>query len=829
MEHQANANGQSATFSTHRNRDTPSEDLPDRAGAGGLPGGDLIDYLDRLTDRIDQLEFTIVELSVPPEDADDAEGGMNSRLSRIEERLEALAAHQPPAPDFEATLQTALTPLVERVEALGTASTATPGPDAPNEDWTKDWAKTTEEWKAFQQRMTEMMANLSDTADTREELTRIVEATATLPDQMDSLATSVAKHREAFEAQMTTALTELGKTLSDHQPDAEVPPAIAELQAGIDSLLEDAEAKKAEAAAKQKETAQLRLAMETFLKRFEHVAKTVTADTSALQEGLTEHVGQSLRSAAEQMQADIEGKLAPAISDGLVSVTDRINAAEKRLGSALRRKQVPLPALEEIQARLAYLSEQIAQVPAETTPAITPEDLSTILGALMKEHLDPARDEIGKIGSAVDRIADRPAPEIDLTEQRADLAQFKEALSDGVDRMETTVTTAFNAPPQWAADLASKMAEAGKTKIEELQSPLAALQEELRSGFGEVTRAQTVLTTQLAEVSADNGLPDRIETIAGAIDALRTELGNTANQAQTADRLEALTRALEALQADMGDRLGNLAKRADPVLDLTPQRQSFARFSTVLGQVVARLEAVAETMSKDTPQWAATISKSLEDLRADQTPEQHDMRPQLDEIAKGLEDLRGFLANLGDQSAVVGRIDTAMGAIQEIKTDLRSVADANTANPRSEEVAQSIDALGTSLAAQISTLAARPDPVLDLTPQRQSFARFNTASGQFLRRLEGLVASLATEYIRFEQRLTEHLAQHDGGPSDTHSNPERLIDTVARLAETNGHLVGLASASPDIYHETQEKFIRDLRSSMAEFIANAEKTWKTQA
>ena len=138
--------------------------------------------------------------------------------------------------------------------------------------------------------------------------------------------------------------------------------------------------------------------------------------------------------------------------------------------------------------------------------------------------------------------------------------------------------------------------------------------------------------------------------------------------------------------------------------------------------------------------------------------------------------------------------------------------------PSSPAVTQeALDDLFGGLSARIDRLAARPAPAPDLTVQRQSLARFLSAGNTFLKRLETLVAGLAGEYLRLAEKVD---APHGTGEADTVAELTRV---VASLSEATSRLAGFAATAPDALAQDQREFINDLRVTVAELVAEAER------
>ncbi|ETX15943.1 hypothetical protein OCH239_11810 [Roseivivax halodurans JCM 10272] len=121
------------------------------------------------------------------------------------------------------------------------------------------------------------------------------------------------------------------------------------------------------------------------------------------------------------------------------------------------------------------------------------------------------------------------------------------------------------------------------------------------------------------------------------------------------------------------------------------------------------------------------------------------------------------------------------------------------------------------LSERIDRLATRPAPALDLTAQRQSLARFMAAGNTFLKRLEALVAGLAGEYLRLAEKIDG--AQGTGGDAGV----AELTRVVASLSEATSRLAVFATGAPDTLAQDQREFINDLRVTVAELVAEAER------
>ena len=258
-------------------------------------------------------------------------------------------------------------------------------------------------------------------------------------------------------------------------------------------------------------------------------------------------------------------------------------------------------------------------------------------------------------------------------------------------------------------------------------------------------------------------------------------------------KLSTLTEAIADLTAkedapDIGPKLTELtasiasvAQRPDPVLDLTEQRQSFAKFGTVLAQVVQRLESVAGKFDTD---QLEPVTRALSDFSI-----QSELRNEA--LAKDLADVRS-------------KIEASNASLTDMATLAKTAEDTSSLGPMIAVLEEKID-----------FVSQRPDPVLDLTEQRRSLAQFNAAAGTFLRRLECLVATMASDFAQLEQKITLHLpaAGEESDSSEPH-DPD-LADAIKHLAIANKTLADSSLPSPET-----AQLLLDVRTTFAEFLAD---------
>lgn len=224
-------------------------------------------------------------------------------------------------------------------------------------------------------------------------------------------------------------------------------------------------------------------------------------------------------------------------------------------------------------------------------------------------------------------LATRPAAPGDLIQQRQGFAQFLESMGTVLRRLDGAVDHLTNPTPD------PRIADIG-AQLETLSTQIKAARREAI----DPAHLSGMLTT----------LRERMDEICESAAPTPAALHKLADQVQS------------------------LARRPDPVLDLTAQRQSFAQFSEAMARMLHRLEAAA-----------AAFEHQRDDM----------------EIINETRELRR------DLLVPLTRIDAWANTVPDLHSYLDRIAD-------------------------------RPTPVLDMTAQRQSLAQFAIAFGAALRRME---------------------------------------------------------------------------------------------
>ncbi|MEM9707913.1 MAG: hypothetical protein AAF871_03920 [Pseudomonadota bacterium] len=304
--------------------------------------------------------------------------------------------------------------------------------------------------------------------------------------------------------------------------------------------------------------------------------------------------------------------------------------------------------------------------------------------------------------------------------------------------------------------------------------------------------ATQALSDTLLSVLAEHTAPDpsldlaRVNELLCRLDSTEVEKGPTAINGEPGSThldticKQAVEAALRPVLEDFSASISALMDRPDPVLDLTEQRQFFSRFGTAIGHVVKRLDRIAdryEASQLEPPTNTTELKETVDRILDLQTKQTESIKAQSEPYSNG----------------------------------------------GSPELYERLE----NLSSMVSEIAARPDPVLDLTVQRRSFAQFNTAAGVVLRRIEeATIRRDDPQYEEDEHARGTFNEQVAAGPNEFASgNLSELISAIKSLALANEALscqISLTTKTPDL--EPLRDFLATIAETLALFAYNAEVT-----
>ncbi|MFA8442730.1 hypothetical protein [Yoonia sp.] len=436
--------------------------------------------------------------------------------------------------------------------------------------------------------------------------------------------------------------------------------------------------------------------------------------------------------------------------------SDSDNASQDRIGEVLAT-------FEQQQTMIAALQDQISnmQISVETavqnSAASSTEDprFDMLQGKL--EQLIDNNGSVSDFDSALQQLshmradmaevlslAKAPSPP-DLSRQTTDIAPTQQMIEQALNRVSNDVKAliAMHGAAGTQGDIQSEISEL-KTKLEDLPA-LTAIDAKLDQ-----------LTLALNEI----------------VDA--HSHANAFDDAQLGIKIDALATDIAAM-----------SQQPSTEVDLATQRQTFAKFLTAMGTVIARLEQTvtdvatlgAANKSADTQQLQQkidtvcenlapirTMSTQLADLNSTLAP----LPAQGDRILHQLSNLDTRTDPTNAEAAQRRSLAYFVHAIETIVSRVEGAADGIRNAPQQTDFAPHLDQIETYLAtvatqesqndvlarittqhdelralrSDIATFHDRPAPVLDLTAQRASFAQFATALQTVLGRFEKIAAHI---------------------------------------------------------------------------------------
>ena len=384
----------------------------------------------------------------------------------------------------------------------------------------------------------------------------------------------------------------------------------------------------------------------------------------------------------------------------LSTVVQRLERAIESLDT--QQDDTKSDAQADVLRLLSALSEQVEKGLAQLPDRTRLDASFAQLGPLVRD-LPP---RLSAIEAALKPVAETPELRSELAAQKEQIEQIAQALRDSL------------APLARAEDL-QRVIAAGSSfepRLTEISDRLNRLPDQadqkaqfdlfvdrLLAGLAELPKAGD-LAPLLADVSdLKSGTEGILSRLTNLPDPAALETALKAGREALATRLDEVAATQQPALGALRAAVETLINRPDPVPDMTAQRRAFARFTTVIATAVERLERVAEAIAAENPDRAGEALQLTAAVTA---------LPAVVETA---------ILRATDLSPV----ESALAVLQD---HLRALP----------------DQIGlATLSDRVDSLARRPDPMLDLTAQRQSFARFGTALAGVLDRMDRIAGDLA--------------------------------------------------------------------------------------
>lgn len=414
----------------------------------------------------------------------------------------------------------------------------------------------------------------------------------------------------------------------------------------------------------------------------------------------------------------------------------------------------------------------------------------------------------------------------DLPEVRF-VAAFREGFialgcPDGLPEQLKDLASPISVPPEpektedVGADKMQSTLDAVLGRLSALEGPdgLAAVHEKLQT-LDTVNVETARMVGDLAHTIAEGRVPDPAQTIEAQLEGPLRAL--MSGQDALAERI---TRPL----ADIAERLGHVEQQIEAV------RADANQAPTGPTQVV--LPPDLEHLIDVLPHLNAGLTRVEEGLSA----AVHHGNERLDGVLTRLDEMSAAVIHPPQSDARIGQIAETLDGVglqlDALKQEMTQHAapPAASAHDSTAERTAILSALA-QVQDSIENVAARPDPVLDLTAQRQSFAQFSTVMKMVVQRLEGTADHIkeALDATRDPDRqaipealyddlreivsstLSTSLAKSDDSPRigeelDSIKTQMMLLPTVAQqIEDANTTLQAIANKPKPVLDLTEQR------------------------
>lgn len=222
-------------------------------------------------------------------------------------------------------------------------------------------------------------------------------------------------------------------------------------------------------------------------------------------------------------------------------------------------------------------------------------DLELKVDQLHRQNADLV-DALNTQHRLIKDLANRPEPQIDLSEQRADMARFGAELTAAIDRMEAS---------------ARQLAAQARMPSPQVEDVLAAI--------GKVPQATHDALSQTVDLAA---LDQEVADMRASLATLPERLG----------------------MAGIERKVTALSQRSDPVAALSAQNQHFTRFGNSIAGVKERLDAMAQTLSAVRYERAEldNLAETATRIETQMLQISHDQKKAQDGLSEDIRDLNAL-------------------------------------------------------------------------------------------------------------------------------------------------------------------------------------------
>ena len=525
-------------------------------------------------------------------------------------------------------------------------------------------------------------------------------------------------------------------------------------------------------------------------------ALTSRLDSISRQLSHTDPVG-DLSRIADRLDA-----AAAARADEMAAIAARISALEEKRFAPIEAALQDLAAnqqtaIAEILARLESSAE--TQLRAQVDRMA--DGLATLEAKLAAR--------LSKIGENVESFANRPPPQPDITPLREMTARHMVAQKTIADRHALQIAKLIE---RFSSVEAEVKALPDQSVLDEIRTAIDAGKAPMIKHFDDLTEMVRNVSTDVKQWH-DTNLSDLTEPLMARMDRLDT--------------------TAEQRQRDINRELTEIAARPQPVNDLTPIRESFARLMTALQAMHQSRETVDAETAKKLDIMLDGLQVLPDRLEAGSEQRQRDLVREIVTLAE-----RPLPAP--DLTPVRETMSRFMVAVQSLE-DARANSEAELA-ARFGLLTERIEGLQTGsdpdalskllepIAEAVQTVANRPPPVLDTSAVRGAFSQQMVALSTWMQRQDVLQLAMSD--------LLETLVERNNaaGPdadvieavktivaAGQYSARKQAEETEKRLASQLKDLGRCIGAEPDrpqgaISHDDQRLIgaLQDLRHMVSE-------------
>ena len=492
---------------------------------------------------------------------------------------------------------------------------------------------------------------------------------------------------------------------------------------------------RAEPAEQPNGTPRLRVHPELSNGAFEKILDRIEQLEFALAEAVlrSDEPGPDMTAALDSLTSRLDALSKGMTSDDMGRIVDRLDAAAAARADEMAAVSARIAALEE--TRFAPIEAALQSLAANQKDAIA-EILTRLEGAAdaqLRAQVDRMADglatleaklaaRLSQIGETVETFANRPTPPPDITPLREMTARHMVAQKTIADRHASQIAKLIERFSSVESEL---KALPDQSAMEGLRAAIEAGQAPIVGRFDELTELVKVVSADVKQWQ-DSNLADLTEPLMARMDRLDT--------------------TAEQRQRDLSRELADLAARPQPVNDLTPVRESFAR-------LMVALQAMHQSREASDAENAKKIEVMMDGLQAlpDRLEAASEHRHR--DLVRDITALAERPLPAPDLSPVRETMSRFMVALQSLE-DARANSEAEL-TARFGLLIEHIEGLQTGsepdvlskllepIAEAVQSIADRPAPVLDTSAVRSAFSQQMVAISTWMQRQDVLQLAMS--------------------------------------------------------------------------------------